>query len=182
MKRKTLNIIKLVFIIIVFAFAVLSLVWYIRYTLLFKPLLENTQLKQDKDDHNYYTLRCKDSEPINWATICMRVPSFLSFSGHVTVCQDICIDYEYDDTDYDLTMSYWPKITDNNTIRWQALEYEDDGRLSDKGCVIITDTQLNLIEEYSDSDSHLNYNECKDKMQIYYDEYIKGSFGEDFFD
>lgn len=91
-------------------------------------------------------------------------------------------DDQLDDIKYDILMLYWPKIKDdNNEIIWQVMEYDSDGELSDKGCTIITDDRLNLIEETPILNSYLNYEECKDRMQFYYDNYLIGTFGEDYF-
>ena len=184
MKRKNLNKVLIVISAILLVFAVISLIWYIRYAILFKPLLNNTKLEQDKDDHNSYSLHFTGESFSNWATLTLSVPSFLSFSGSICISQDLMVDCDdqLDDIKYDIQMVYWPKIKDDNSeIIWQMIEYGSDGELSEKGCTIITDDRLNLIEEIPISDSYLNYEECKDRMQFYYDNYLIGTFGEDYF-
>ena len=184
MKRKNLNKVLIIISAILLVFAVISLIWYIRYAILFKPLLNNTKLEQDKDDHNTYSLHFMGEDINDWTTLTLSVPSFLSFSGNICITQDFMVDEDNQsvNTGYHILMLYWPKIKDDNSeIIWQVMEYDSDGELSEKGCTIITDDRLNLIEEIPILDSYLNYEECKDRMQFYYDNYLIGTFGEDYF-
>lgn len=179
------KIIIIIISIIIMLFGVISLVWYLRYIILFKPLINDYVLMNSKHRDDRYLIHYTEGVPEDYATLSVYPPEFLSFSGNICITSDFLVDTATGDsaeTGYDITLLYNPSLfKKNNTLYWQMLEYDETGNTGDSGCVIITDTKLNLIEEESFPPTVLNYDECKDKMQFYYDNYLIGTFGEEYF-
>ena len=179
---KAKKIICVIIALCLITFGIISLCWYLRYLVLYKPLTKREGFSKEYSNLNYYAKHyINEDDPDKQFTAGFRTPNFLNFHGNLNVTVDAVFDSGHiKNDDYYICFSYHPKIFDDidGQFEWTVIETDEKGNETQHGKIIYTDENLRFIREINIGDTYLSYDYCLERMNYVYDIFLD-PYGED---
>ncbi|MCD8095454.1 MAG: hypothetical protein LUE12_04930 [Ruminococcus sp.] len=185
--KNAVKIIVILLLILLLAFAIVSLVWYIRYSVMYKPLIENDNLtlydETDFDTYRYFDeeVFSESADEDNWSYYGVNIPHFLDFGSEFSSNVYVRTPREtYEQDGITISFSYKASFSlDDRVYYWDIQDLTSDNQPCD--VEIYTDSNLNLISQLTETNCELTYDDCYEYMLDFYNTYLVSILGEDCF-
>ena len=173
MKKIIIAITALIFLV----FACICGAWLVHYNVNIKPMLSNEKLVYQGNEGQWEVYSYDDGN----AAYTVSAPSFLKFSGNLSVITSINYNENWEPTNnYTIGFCYSPRLFSNqiNKYWFTVYDYSDaeDPNVPPTAYDIYTTGALELIDESESG----KFEEYYEPLKEFYDE-VKDFFGEDTF-
>ncbi len=177
--KKSIKRLIIVFALLLTIFAGISIAWLIHYNTLIAPMLKNENLEYEGTSSywKHYSVHDDNSS----ATYSVAAPRFLKFIGNLDVITSTNYDKDWNlETDYTYSLLYNPRLFSNNLYDFTVRDYTDCESMGDihKTYSIFLDKDWNLVSESEEG----AYEEFKDEIHSFFNDYVLAFFGSEAFE
>lgn len=189
MNKKSKAIVRILLIAItaiILIFGIYSLVWLIRYNVMYKPFLNDNFVSQDNDG---MYIPSKDSSLHSEFPgkgikhyFGLTFPEYPEWGNDIT--SNLAIKTTLKDKngkELSICFSFKKEMFKETRYNWEIIDESDTDRKVGESVEICTDSNLQCIYENSNNGCKLNYDYCKDAMCEFYNKYLVSVFGEKLF-
>ncbi len=186
-----LKLLLIIFIAALLIFGIISLIWYINYSVVYKPLINNDKLTWNDGAYEYIDDNEFSDDKVG-SYFYVNVPSFLDFGKDIssTIAIAMPIEKSDDGKSYETDLMRYGSVTiafgykktmfGEQQFYWDI--YDRSGDTSQmKDVEIYTNDKLELISQRSGNNCALTYDSCYEYIYDFYNTYLVEIFGEDCF-